>query len=40
MTRNYLEVGAEIGIIAAPTTLLLVAGEFHLSVGSMVAATR
>jgi simple sugar transport system permease protein len=23
MTRNYLEVAAEIGIIAAPTTLLL-----------------
>jgi simple sugar transport system permease protein len=38
MTRNYLEVGAEIGIIAAPITLLLVAGEFDLSVGSMVAA--
>lgn len=27
MTRNYLEVGAEIGIIAAPVTLLLVAGN-------------
>jgi simple sugar transport system permease protein len=40
MTRNYLEVGAEIGIIAAPTTLLLVAGEFDLSVGSMVAASE
>ena len=38
MTRNYLEVGAEIGIIAAPATLLIVAGEFDLSVGSMVAA--
>jgi simple sugar transport system permease protein len=40
MTRNYLEVAAEIGIIAAPITLLLVAGEFDLSVGSMVAAGR
>lgn len=40
MTRNYLEVGAEIGIIAAPITLLLIAGEFDLSVGSMVAASE
>lgn len=38
MTRNYLEVGATIGIIAAPITLLLVAGEFDITVGSMVAA--
>jgi simple sugar transport system permease protein len=38
MTRNYLEVAAEIGVIAAPATLLMVAGEFDLSVGSMVAA--
>ena len=36
-TRNYLEIGSYIGIIAAPVTLLLVAGEFDLSVGSMVA---
>ncbi|AUW42605.1 ABC transporter permease [Rhizobium leguminosarum bv. trifolii] len=40
MTRNYLEVGAEIGIIAAPVTLLLVAGEFDLSVGAMVAVSQ
>lgn len=40
MTRNYLEVGAEIGIIAAPITLLIIAGEFDLSVGSMVAASQ
>ena len=40
MTRNYLEVAAEIGIIAAPVTLLLVAGEFDLSVGSTVAASE
>jgi simple sugar transport system permease protein len=40
MTRNYLEVAAEIGVIAAPITLLLVAGEFDLSVGSMVAASQ
>jgi simple sugar transport system permease protein len=37
---NYLEVAAEIGIIAAPVTLLMVAGEFDLSVGSMVGATE
>jgi simple sugar transport system permease protein len=40
MTRNYLEVAATIGIIAAPITLLLVAGEFDLTVGSMVAASQ
>lgn len=40
MTRNYLEVAATIGIIAAPITLLLVAGEFDLSVGSVVAASE
>ena len=40
MTRNYLEVGAEIGIIAALVTLLIVAGEFDLSVGAMVAASE
>ena len=38
-TRNYLEVAAEIGIIAVPVTLLLIAGEFDLSVGVMVGAT-
>jgi len=38
MTRNYFEVAASIGIIAVPITLLLVAGEFDMSVGSMVAA--
>ncbi len=35
-TRNYLEVSASIGIIAVPVTLLLIAGEFDLSVGVMV----
>jgi simple sugar transport system permease protein len=40
MTRNYLEVAATIGIIAAPVTLLLVAGEFDLSVGSTVAVSQ
>jgi simple sugar transport system permease protein len=37
-TQNYLEVAAELGIVATPVTLLLVAGEFDLSVGSMVGA--
>ena len=37
-TRNYLQVAAMIGIIGAPTTLLLVAGEFDLSVGTMIGA--
>lgn len=37
-TRNYLQVAANIGIIACPITLLLVAGEFDLSVGTMVGA--
>jgi simple sugar transport system permease protein len=37
-TSNYLEVAAEVGIIAAPVSLLLVAGEFDLSVGAMVGA--
>jgi simple sugar transport system permease protein len=36
--RNYLEVAAEIGIIAGPITLLLVAGEFDLSVGTAIGA--
>jgi len=37
---NYVEVAAEIGIIAAPATLLLIAGEFDLSVGSMIALAQ
>jgi len=37
-TQNYLEVASEVGIIAIAVTLLLVAGEFDLSVGSMVGA--
>jgi simple sugar transport system permease protein len=37
--RNFLVVAAEIGIIATCVTLLLVAGEFDLSVGVVVGAT-
>jgi len=38
-TRNYLEVAAVIGIIAVPVSLLMIAGEFDLSVGSMIGAS-
>jgi simple sugar transport system permease protein len=37
-TKNYLEVGAEIGLITIPVCLLMIAGEFDLSVGAMVGA--
>jgi simple sugar transport system permease protein len=37
-TRNYLQVAAMIGIVGTPITLLLVAGEFDLSVGTMIGA--
>ena len=33
---NILSVSAEIGILAAATTLLMIAGEFDLSIGSMI----
>ncbi|HVO04209.1 MAG TPA: ABC transporter permease [Candidatus Cybelea sp.] len=33
---NILSVSAEIGIIASATTLLMIAGEFDLSLGSMI----
>ena len=35
---NWLEVGAQVGILAAAVTLLMIAGEFDLSVGSMIGA--
>ncbi len=37
-TVNYLEVAAQLGIIAVFVTLLMIAGEFDLSVGSMLGA--
>ena len=37
-TASYLEVSAQLGIIAIPVALLMIAGEFDLSVGSMVGA--
>jgi simple sugar transport system permease protein len=38
-TRNYLGVAAELGILAAPVALLLIAGEFDLSLGATIGAT-
>jgi len=35
---TYLEVAAQLGIVAVPVALLMIAGEFDLSVGSMVGA--
>src|SRR5215212_9533782 len=37
-TISYLEVAAQLGIVAVPVALLMIAGEFDLSVGSMVGA--
>jgi simple sugar transport system permease protein len=38
-TASYLEIAAQLGIVAVPVALLMIAGEFDLSVGSMVGAT-
>jgi simple sugar transport system permease protein len=37
-TASYLEVAAQVGIVGVPVALLMIAGEFDLSVGSMVGA--
>jgi simple sugar transport system permease protein len=37
-TISYLEVSAQLGIVAIPVALLMISGEFDLSVGSMVGA--
>ena len=37
-TASYLEVAAQLGIVAVPVSMLMIAGEFDLSVGSMVGA--
>jgi simple sugar transport system permease protein len=37
-TMSYLEVAAQLGIVAVPVSLLMIAGEFDISVGSMVGA--
>lgn len=36
---NYLQVSAELGILAIAVALLMIGGEFDLSVGSMIGAT-
>ncbi len=33
---NFIEVSAQLGIIAAAVALLMIAGEFDLSIGSMI----
>ena len=33
---NFLEVSAQLGILAAAVALLMIAGEFDLSIGSMI----
>jgi simple sugar transport system permease protein len=38
-TASYLEVAAQLGIVAVPVAMLMIAGEFDLSVGSMVGAS-
>jgi simple sugar transport system permease protein len=38
-TANYLEVAAQLGILAVAVSLLMIGGEFDLSVGSMIGAT-
>src|SRR5918994_1403129 len=37
-TASWLEVAAQLGIVAVPVAMLMIAGEFDLSVGSMVGA--
>jgi len=37
-TISYLEVAAQLGIVVIPVALLMIAGEFDLSVGSMIGA--
>jgi simple sugar transport system permease protein len=36
-TINFLEVSAQLGILAVAVTLLMIGGEFDLSLGSMIA---
>jgi simple sugar transport system permease protein len=37
-TASYLEVAAQVGVVGVPVALLMISGEFDLSVGSMVGA--
>ena len=38
-TAAYLQVAAELGILAVPVSLLMIAGEFDLSIGTMIGAS-
>lgn len=38
-TSSYLEVSAQLGILALAVCLLMIGGEFDLSIGSMIGAT-
>ncbi|MCX6050415.1 MAG: ABC transporter permease, partial [Chloroflexi bacterium] len=38
-TATYLQVAAELGILAIAVSLLMIAGEFDLSVGSIIGAS-
>src|ERR1700716_3455560 len=38
-TATYLQVAADLGILAVAVALLMIAGEFDLSIGSIVGAT-
>lgn len=38
-TAGWINTAAELGIVVVPTSLLLIAGEFDLSLGSVIAAT-
>jgi simple sugar transport system permease protein len=38
-TASYLQVSAELGILAIAVCLLMIGGEFDLSIGSMIGAT-
>jgi simple sugar transport system permease protein len=38
-TANFLEVAAELGILAVTVTLLMIGGEFDLSIGSIIGGT-
>src|SRR5690606_1435137 len=38
-TATYLEVSAELGILALAVALLMIGGEFDLSVGSIIGAS-
>jgi simple sugar transport system permease protein len=38
-TATYLEIASELGILAVAVSLLMIAGEFDLSVGSIIAAS-